>query len=141
MSLDGRSALEKLIATVTRDTFWFGTFMCTVQAPSSGDTVDLLPDDPRLKGEGLQGVPVSYGLPDCKATIIPGAKVLLFFENGDRTKPRAGLFSGSATEIKLGGNAIMPVARVGDPISVICTTPGTVAVGTIVGGAVKTKAL
>lgn len=138
--MNGRSALEKLVSVFTKKYDYYGLYMATVQAPSSGDTVQVLPDDPRIRGVGgLQNVPVSYGLPDTKATIVPGAKVALFFENGDPTKPRASLFSGTALSLTLGGSGALPVARIGDVVTVTDPISGPL-LGTIIAGATKTRA-
>ena len=145
--MNGRDALVKLIQWVTRDYHFYGVYAATVAATSTGQTADLECDDPRIKGVGLQGVPISYGVPDCVATINKGCRVLLMFENGDKTKPRASVFDGSAIDIKFGGAQALPVARIGDTVTITATglTAPTgavtgVAQGTIVGGATKTKA-
>lgn len=137
-----RDSLAAFIRWVMRDTAYHRIFTAVVMAPSSGDTVDLLPDDPSIRGNGLQGVPISYGLPGAKATFAPGVRMFLFFENGDKTKPRAICFDGSHLTMAFGGG-VQALARVGDNVSVpsaglISGTPGApvtgVAVGTIVSG-------
>ena len=121
-----RDTLAAFIRWVMRDTAYHRIFTAVVVAPSGGDTVDLLPDDPSIRGNGLQGVPVSYGLPGAKATFSPGVRMLLFFENGDKTKPRAICFEGSHLTMAFGGG-VQAIARVGDSISFNGTIVGTAA--------------
>lgn len=146
-----RESLAAFIRWVMRDTAYHKVFTAVVMAPSSGDTVDLLPDDPTIAGNGLQGVPVSYGVPGAKAMLTPGMRMLLFFEGGDPSKPHAICFDGSPLEVSFGGGK-SPIARVGDNIvisnvSTIIAPPGPsggpctgTAVGTIMAGAVGVKA-
>lgn len=138
-----RDALAGFIRWVMRDTAYHRIFTAVVMAPSGGDTVDLLPDDPSIRGNGLQGVPVSYGIPGAKATFAPGVRMLLFFENGDKTKPRAICFEGAHLTMAFGGG-VQALARVGDSVSVpsaglISAAPSSpvtgVAIGTIISGA------
>jgi hypothetical protein len=51
------------------------------------DTVDILPDDARMKGTGLQHIRLRDGATDY--TISAGDKVLLAFESGDPARPIA----------------------------------------------------
>lgn len=129
--MSARQALEKFIRLVMRDTLYHGSFLAEVQSPSSGDTVDLLPDDPRIRGDGFQGVPVSYGLPGVKAKFSPGAKMLLVFENGDPRKPRAMLFDANSSHVEISfANGVQPFARVGDNVSVSVAIPSGSSAGT-----------
>lgn len=128
-----RDALAGFIRWVMRDTAYHRIFTAVVMAPSSGDTVDLLPDDPSIRGNGLQGVPVSYGIPGAKATFAPGVRMLLLFENGDKTKPRAICFDGDHLTLAFGGG-VQALARVGDSISFSGTIVGTSATGGAVSG-------
>lgn len=81
--------------------------------------LELVPDDKRLPG--MSAVPIRYGVPGLRATVAPGARVLLGFAGGDPTKPEAELWE-SATVTKLEVNAtlvtlnggLQPIARVGD---------------------------
>jgi hypothetical protein len=143
-----RDSLAAFIRWVMRDTAYHRVFTAVVMAPSDGATVDLLPDDPTVAGNGLQGVPVSYGVPGASAKLLPGIRMLLIFEGGDPSKPRAICFDGSPLEVSFGGGQ-SPVARVGDnvtinPLGLISGGPGSPVtgscIGTIMAGAVGVKA-
>ena len=131
--------LAQFIRWVMRDTKYLGLYSCTVQAPSAGDTVDVMPDDGAIAGTGLQSVPVLYGAPDIKSTFSPGVKMLLFFAGGDPRQPKAIGFGGSAITTSVGGG-LMPFARVGDTVAITAaTSPSGPVTGTgiIMGGSQK----
>jgi hypothetical protein len=75
-------------------------------AASDGSTVDVQPEDSRVKGH--QGVPVRVGIPGAVAVVQPGAIVLLGWERGDPAKPYAvPAWESGATVTKLILNAQM----------------------------------
>jgi len=128
--------IKALIETFTLDRYYLKHYMCKIQA-QKGDTVDILPDDPDMRGDGLSDVPIANGLPGVKVTVAPGGDAVLFYENGDPSKPRAKLLSGSLISISI-ADGQLPIARVGDAI---VGTAGTLPVtGTIIAGAPKAKA-
>lgn len=62
-------------------------------------TVELYPDDLRIRGNGISRVPLRHGLPGCKVRVVVGQRVILFFENADPQKPVCGLWpDGSSVE-------------------------------------------
>lgn len=104
-----RSALERLVRWVTRDSLYLGQYTCQVVAQGADGTLDLLPDDPRLRAQGLQAVPILHGLPGVKVQVAPGERVLLAFENGDPRLPYAALWHpGQVLSVEIGGS--IPVA-------------------------------
>jgi hypothetical protein len=116
--VDARAAIERILEYVTRDRLYLRTFEATVERQASDGTLDLLPDDERIRGTGLQGVPIYHGLPGVTVTVVPGARVLLQFVAGDPTRPFASLWrSGDIEEISFNGGQA-PVARQGDPVAV-----------------------
>lgn len=58
-----------------------------VVAQSADSSLELIPDSPTLRGNGLSGVPLRFGIPGLTAKIPPGGKVLLYFEAGDPKLP------------------------------------------------------
>jgi hypothetical protein len=53
-----------------------------------GGRFDILPDDLRVRGNGLTNVPAFHGLPGIKLVIVlPGERVLFTFRNGDPKLP------------------------------------------------------
>ncbi len=55
-------------------------------------SLELLPDDERIRGDGIGQVPLRHGLPGCTVKVKPGSRVCLFFEDNDAKKPAAGLW-------------------------------------------------
>lgn len=70
---------------------------------TSDGTLEILPDDEKLRGTGLTHVPIRHGIPGLRVTVPPGGKVLLFFENGDPKAPAAALWpdTSSVQEIRI----------------------------------------
>lgn len=141
---------QALVRWIVRDITYHKHYLCTVQG-QVGDELDVVPDDESLQASGLSRVPISYGLPGVSAQVAPGTKVTLFFENGDPKKPRVYSWVGGHISLSF-ANGIMPVARVGDtvsinplgltvadPVSGVLPVVGS-AIGTITGGAPTVKA-
>jgi len=55
-------------------------------------TIDLIPDDARIRGSGMTHVPLQTGAPGLKVTVTPGDRLCVWFQNGDASKPVAGLW-------------------------------------------------
>ena len=95
----------------------------------------MLPDNAALKGTGLTNVPIRTGIPGAKATVAPGAKCLLGFEEGDPQKPYVALWGENVVISLAFANGVLPIARQGDSVIVAGVTPGSgVAYGTIATG-------
>jgi hypothetical protein len=104
-----RGALERLVRWVTRDSLFLGQYTARVVAQAADGSLDLLPDDFRLKASGLQSVPIRHGLPGVKVKVPPGESVLLAFDAGDPRQPYAALWhEGQVLEVQIGG--AIPVA-------------------------------
>lgn len=104
-----RGALERLIRWVTRDSLYLGQYASQVIAQGADGTLDLLPEDVRLRAQGLQAVPIRHGLPGVKVKVAPGEIVLMSFENGDPRLPYAALWhEGQVLSVEIGGT--LPVA-------------------------------
>jgi hypothetical protein len=110
----------------------------TVHSQSEdGSTVDLLPDDDSIRGNGLQAVQLWHGLPGIVVKVPKGARVLLGFRNGAPDQPYAALWEpGQIESISFGGGTI-PIARVGDSATVYWPPSqpfiGTTAAGPLTG--------
>lgn len=111
-----REALESFIRWVMRDTTYHKHYSATVQG-QVGDELDVLPDDTTIRANGLSRVPIMYGLPGVSATVAPGTRVTLYFEDGEPSKPRVANWQGGHIELSFAGGTA-PVARVGDNASV-----------------------
>lgn len=131
-----KERLTRIIRSVMRGTLYHATFDCSVERQHDDDTLDLLPDDKRVRDRGLTGVPIRHGLPGVRVRVAVGSRVLLGFENGDPRRPYAALWQrGSIEEIAFDGGS-SPIARAGDGVRVIwpsISVTGTVPGGTITG--------
>lgn len=108
---------ERMVRAIMRDTRYHAQYACRVEA-QSGQFLDLLPDDETIRGTGLQRVPLRHGLPGVTVKVVPGSRVLLGFESGDRRKPYAALWdSASIEEISFDGGQA-PIARMGDSVTI-----------------------
>ena len=60
----------------------------------AGDgTLEIMPDDQVIRGNGLTGIPIKHGVPGLKVTVPPGGRIQLFFEGGDSKRPAAALWA------------------------------------------------
>jgi hypothetical protein len=129
---DPRKHLERFIRWVMRDVTYLATYVCTVERQHDDGSLDLLPDDERVRGMGLSGIPVKHGLPGVDVRAVTGSRVLLGFVNGDPRQPYAALWSASSIEsITIGGAGAAPAARQGDAVEVLL--PPAIFSGTIGG--------
>lgn len=130
--MDPRESFERFVRWVMRETLYLRSFESTVERDHGDQTLDLLPDDTRVRGTGLSRVPILHGLPGVKVRVVTGSRVLLGFVEGDPHKPYASLWQpGSIEEISFDGGSAN-VARVGD--IVVCSWPATLAfTGTLAG--------
>lgn len=60
--------------------------------------VDLLPDDLKIKGKGLQQIPIRYGMPGVKGKLKSGARVLLGWESADPSRPFCSIWEHGSIE-------------------------------------------
>jgi len=78
-------------------------YACRVVNQAGDGTLELLPDHPKVRGTGTTHVPIRHGIPGVNVKVPAGGRVLLFWEDGDRTKPAAALWpdGSSVTELKI----------------------------------------
>jgi hypothetical protein len=106
-----RHALERVIRWVMRDTLFLGQYTAEVIRQASDGTLDLLPDDARLRSQGLQSVPIRHGLPGVTVEVPVGERVLLGFDAGDPSQPYASLWhEGQVTRVNIGGEDFVALA-------------------------------
>lgn len=135
--MDGPDWLAKFIRWVMRDATYLGQYVCEVQGQDADGLLALLPDDAKVRGNGLGAVPIRHGLPGCKVFVKSGARVLLGWENGDPAKPFASLWSDDqdvVQHVELPGDK-RPVARKGDPVIVFINPLVPIVMNGTVGGA------
>jgi hypothetical protein len=119
------SAVNDFLGVIRRKIEMAGSYECTVKAQNADGTLQLAPSDPRIakRGNGLNNVPIRYGMPGFKATVTAGAMVRLFFDGTDGDKPYAALWDGghasSVTSLEFEpGSLHSPACRVGDTLEV-----------------------
>lgn len=71
-------------------------YPAVVVAQNSDGSLQLIADDPKVRGDGHNNVRVRHGLPGISVTVSQGARVRLGFEEGDPSKPFAALFDTDA---------------------------------------------
>lgn len=67
----------------------------------SDNTVDLYPDDELMRGAGIARVPLRHGLPGCTVKVKPGARIILFYEDCDPSKPAAALWPDGSSVLSI----------------------------------------
>lgn len=106
-----RHALERVIRWVMRDTLFLGLYTAEVVRQAGDGTLDLMPDDDRLRSQGLQSVPIRHGLPGVTVEVPAGERVLLGFDSGDPSKPYAALWhEGQVTRVNIGGEVAVALS-------------------------------
>lgn len=82
------AAIKSLTDSAINYSQWYPSKVIVQQSDGS---LDLLPDDPRVRGQGLTNVPLKTGIPGLSVKVLPGTYVRLFFENGSPSEPAAAL--------------------------------------------------
>lgn len=130
--MDIAESFRRAVRYVMRDTLYLAHYSATVERQHSDDSLDLMPDDVRVRGTGLSRVPIRHGLPGVRVLVVNGSRVLLGFENGDPSKPYASCWSASSIEAIMFDGGDKPVARVGDAVTIFWP-PTLDFVGTLAG--------
>jgi hypothetical protein len=119
------SAVNDFLKVIRRKIEMAGSYECTVKAQNADGTLQLAPTDTRIAklGNGLNNVPIRYGMPGFKAIVTAGAMVRLHFDGADGDKPYAALWDGghesSVTSLEFEpGGLTSPACRVGDTLEV-----------------------
>ena len=135
--------LAQLVRRLVSKYDYAAMYPAEVVSQNADGTLDLKPDGELIPG--LSSVPIR-GLPGVKVKVAAKARVLVGFDGMDPTLPYATLFQpDSLTELTITSaskvavncssislNGSRAVARQGDMVQVICTAPGTPAIGQII---------
>jgi hypothetical protein len=84
-----RSMLDGYLGHLRTDIDYAAKWRCRVVAQNADRTLQLMPDEPRMRGQGLDKVKIRVGIPGIKINAQPGATCNLGFENRDPSKPYA----------------------------------------------------
>lgn len=88
-----KAAVDALTARVD----YHALYPCTVVG-QSGNELELLPDDAKMRGFGVGAVAIKTGAPGYEYDVPDGARVLLGFEAGDPSRPYCALWQ-SETDV------------------------------------------
>jgi len=110
-----RESVAALVeAIIGRRLDYHALYPSTIMRQAANGTLDLLPDDERMRGTGCQGIRLRHGLPGYTCTVPVATRALLGFEAGDPKRPYAALWdAGNVTEVVFDGGT-EDVARTGD---------------------------
>jgi hypothetical protein len=87
-------------------------YRARVVSQGADGTIDLLPDDPRVKGAGLSHVELMHGIPGLTVKVVPGSFVRLYFENGDPSQCRAALWPDGSSVQSVQLQAVQEIVHV-----------------------------
>jgi hypothetical protein len=86
---------------------YYALYPAKVISQGASGALDVQPEDTRLPP--MSSVPLRLGLPGCKATVQPGARVLVGFEGGDPRRPVATVWDTAVVvKLQLGGDGGEP---------------------------------
>jgi hypothetical protein len=74
--------------------------VCASDSAADG-TVDVIADDPRVRGTGISRVAVRPGLPGTTVRLRAGSRVTLYFEDNDVNKPAASMWQSGAGALEI----------------------------------------
>jgi len=147
VSLSLSGIIERIVLGLVKPMLDARAFYPAKVISQTGSVLDVRPESPTLPD--MTGVPLR-GIPGVVATVAPGARVLIAFENGNLTTPIATLANTTdlisltitattkvtvnAPQVDITSAAALPIARQGDMVQVISSAPGTPAFGQIMSG-------
>jgi hypothetical protein len=100
-----RDALKAASAGAQTEIDYSREYFAKVTAMNPDGTVQVVPDDPKIAGSGLDAVRIWLGVPGT-VTVPSGARCVLKFAGGNPQDPFVSAFgSGALTELRLGGGA------------------------------------
>lgn len=95
-----REGFESIVRWVVRDAMFHSTYLCQVMSQNADKSLDLLPIEKSIKGNGLQFIPIRHGLPGTTVDVPAGEFVTLAFDGGSPAKPYCSLFNGGGRATK-----------------------------------------
>lgn len=118
------SSLNRFLGGIRRQIDMSRTYPGRVSKQNDDGTLQIVPDDEKVKGTGLDKAAYYVGLPGSKVKVNPGQRVLFLFEAGDGSRVSVVAWQGGGPkEVTIGGPTGIPAARQGDMVA--CGGPGT----------------
>lgn len=111
-------SLTAIVQALMRPARYYAQHPAAVLSQHDDDTVDVLPDDATLRGNGLSNVPIRHGLPGVRVRVVAGSRVLLGFEGGDPARPYVSLWDAASVEKILFNGGTAGLARIGDLVTI-----------------------
>jgi len=84
------------------------SYPAVVVSQAGDDSLEVLIDDERMRGEGLKNIPIRLGIPGARCEVKKGARVRVHFDSQDPSKPFAALWDfepGDVTVIEIGSGS------------------------------------
>lgn len=116
--------LDRFLAGVRQEIDYSRSYPArvVVQNSDAAGTLQVQPDEDKIKGSGLNKVQIRTGLPGFAVKVAGGSRVSLEFENGDPSLPRATSWDSDPSKVTSvefePGGAHSPVCRIGDEIEI-----------------------
>lgn len=133
------TAAREFLSAIRREMDHALPYPCKVVAQNADNTLQLVPEDPRMPRDGLDGIPIRTGIPGFDAKVTAGSRVRVCFDNGDRSQPYA---TGWDLDDKVSSVAFRggtrPFATVGSQVQVALTPSTVMQFAGTVGGAPAT---
>ncbi len=132
-SVGVRSAVDRALDPIRHSTEYTKRYRCKVTRQNANGRVDVLVDDERMKGRGVQNCAIRVGTPGTTITAETGARCLVGWDDGDPALPYVSDWESGTRFQKISiGNDPRPVARIGDGGRGFLS-PGTPVSGTLSG--------
>lgn len=112
--MDLTSIIRRIVEAIVLPRLDYSALYPSVVVKQVGLTVEILPDAEAARGLGLTEVPIRHGLPGATVTVMPGARVLLGFDEQSPGKPYVALWDTAApfVTMTIGGLAVTPQGAV-----------------------------
>lgn len=121
----GGSMLERFLEGVLRKIDYSRLWPATVTKQNADGTLELVPDDDRIRGTGLDKVPIRYGQPGHKLEVRTGDRVLVGFAAGDASRPYVAGWEQGAGKIRIGQVLLVQAALTPFQLVPPPTVPGS----------------
>lgn len=113
--------LNRFLDGLRREIDYSRSYPGRVVVQNANGSLQVMLDDAKMKGSGLDRVPIRVGLPGFSVKVEKGARVSVSWDAGDPARPYAALWDGDghATEVEFKPGASSPVVRAGDSLQVM----------------------
>jgi hypothetical protein len=101
---DEKTGLAKVLERIVqrmigRRVDFSGSYPARVVLQRGDDTLDVIMDHPRFRGDGLKNVPIRLGIPGARCEVKSGARVRIQYDEQDQSKPFASLWDTNPIDV------------------------------------------